>query len=195
VRQSSSHVQYCYINLFWHLKYRFKILWAILTAKPIKELSDVCGLTWFVNLSRNRTWRRWILLRWMWDWNTKCPWQRYLQLGPAKLPRSGKGNITFLLRTQVRGVINRILNVAEKKILNWRIVGKLSVDIRFFHHVWLTGVAKLQVKPYLLKKYSSERNTYEHRSGTQIRKRHFSYSRTLFFFRNCSILRHRTPLY
>lgn len=45
------------------------------------------------------------------------------------------------------------------------------------------------------KKYSSERNTYEHRSGTQIRKRHFSYSRTLYFFRNWSILRHITPLY
>lgn len=140
------------INLFWHLKYRFKILWVILTEKLIKELSHVCGLTQFVNLSRNRTWRRWILLRRMLDGNTKCPWQRYLQQGPAKLPRlPGKWNITFLLRTQVRGVINRILNVVEKKILNRRIVGKISVDVRFFHHVWLTGVVKLQVKPYLLK--------------------------------------------
>lgn len=78
-----------------------------------------------------------------------------------------------------------------KKKLNWRIVGSVSVDVRFFHHVWLTGVAKLQVKPYLLKKIQ-QREKY---IWTQIRKRHFSYSRTLFFFRNWSILRHRTLLY
>jgi hypothetical protein len=153
------------IFFFWNLKFRSKILWAILTAKLIKELSDICGLTRSVNLSRNRTWRRWISLRRMWDRNTECPWQRCLQLGTAKLPRKSRTWNIHILRTQVRGVINRILNVAKKKNFNRRIVGKVIVDVRFFHHVWLTGVVKLQVKLYLLKKYSSERNTYEHRSG------------------------------
>jgi len=151
------------------------MLWAISTAKLINKISYICGLTRFVNLSRNRTWRRWILLRRMWDGNTKCSWKQYLQLGPAELPRSpGKWNI---LRTQVRGVINRILNVAENKILSWRIIGKVSVDVRFFYHAWLNGVAKLQVEPYLQKKIQLR----EKCTRTEIRKRHFSYLRTLFF--------------
>jgi hypothetical protein len=90
----------------------------------------------------------------------------------------------------VRGVINRILNVQEKKNLSRRIIGKASVDVRFFYHGWLKGVAKLQVEPYLLKN-TAAREMYMNIDPEEA----LFLLKNSFFFQNCSVFRHRTPLY